>query len=180
MVEQDKMDVASNIILKHKLPEGRAFMNIAENACDVSKLYYHNRLYFFFNSELALKKDDKTSMRHLTRYNNGFYDYIAKKEYKSLSEWAADNGKTLNDILYGLNRDTNCYDCNLSGYVITRIMSYISLVKLLQYLDPSYIGEPVTEVKAIKKGVSVFEFNGLLTQLDAIRSTVESMKMRLD
>lgn len=173
------MDVATKIILKYELPEGRAFTNIAENA-SVNWESHYNRLYFFFKSELALKKEDKASMRHLTQYRNSFYDYIAKKEYKSLSEWAADNGKMLDDILYGLNRDINSYDYNSYTYLTTRITAYIPLLKLLQYLDPSYTGEPVAAVPTVKKGVSVFEFDALLAQLDAIRSTVESMKMRVD
>lgn len=175
------MDVASKIILAYRLPQSDNFLKLAENV-STDKFYYYYKLYFFFKSELALEKSDKASMRHLTLYRNGFYDYIARKEYKSLSQWAADNGKTLDDIVYGMNRtviDNNYTQFEKRSERI-HLTAYIPLMKLLQYLDPSYTGEPVVAVPAVKKGISVFEFDTLLTQLDAIRSTVDSMKMRLD
>jgi hypothetical protein len=170
------MDTASKIILKYELPEGLEFVNMSTHA-DKNNYWDYTRLYFFFKSELALKKDDeKKNIRHLTLYRKGFYDYTSKKEYKSLSEWAIDNGKMLDDIVYGINRDMREYSYSTREYVSTRKIAFIPLMQLLNYLEPSYIGEP----EPVNKRLTIFEFNELLYQLDAIRNKVEDMKMRLD
>lgn len=170
----DKMDVASKIILTKDLPDPSEFVNIADCADPRYEWEYYNS-YFYFKSELTLNDEErKKFIRHLTIYKDRFYDYIAKKEYKSLSEWATDNGKTLDDILYGINRDYP------HGF---RLTAYVSLNKLVIFMDNTYTGEPVVSdepVVEVKKGLTVFEFDTLLSQLDDIRKTVETMKMQID
>jgi len=79
--------------------------------------YYHPP-YFFFASELSVpgvpypRNEDnlatyaelkKTEIRHCIPNRKNYVDYVAGKEYNTLEEWAVDNGKTLDDILYGIN-----------------------------------------------------------------------------
>jgi len=74
--------------------------------------------YFFFASELSVpvvpypRTQDrveayaelkKTQIRHCIPNRKNYVDYVAGKEYNTLEEWAVDNGKTLSDILYGIN-----------------------------------------------------------------------------
>jgi hypothetical protein len=74
--------------------------------------------YFFFASELSVpavpyprtqdRIDEyaelkKTQIRHCIPNRKNYVDYVAGKEYNTLEEWAVDNGKTLSDILYGIN-----------------------------------------------------------------------------
>jgi len=74
--------------------------------------------YFFFASELSVtgvpypRNEEniatyaelkKTQIRHCIPNRKNYVDYVAGKEYNTLEEWAVDNGKTLDDILYGIN-----------------------------------------------------------------------------
>jgi hypothetical protein len=74
--------------------------------------------YFFFASELSVpavpypRNEEniatyaelkKTQIRHCIPNRKNYVDYVAGKEYNTLEEWAVDNGKTLSDILYGIN-----------------------------------------------------------------------------
>jgi len=74
--------------------------------------------YFFFTSEISVPavpyprnqetlaqyaELKKTEIRHCIPNRNSYVDYVAGKEYYTLEEWAADNGKTLGDIVYGIN-----------------------------------------------------------------------------
>jgi hypothetical protein len=74
--------------------------------------------YFFFASELSVpavpypRNEEnlatyaelkKTQIRHCIPNRKNYVDYVAGKEYNTLEEWALDNGKTLSDILYGIN-----------------------------------------------------------------------------
>jgi len=74
--------------------------------------------YFFFASELSVPavpyprnaeniatyaELKKTQIRHCIPNRKNYVDYVSGKEYNTLEEWAADNGKTLADVLYGIN-----------------------------------------------------------------------------
>lgn len=179
MSKNNNMDVASKIILNKRLPECDAFVRLAANAY-YEHSWKYTRLYFFFKSELDLAENDYDCKRHLTLYRKGFYDYIAKKQYNSLSEWAFDNGKTLNDILYGVNRDVFEYSHATGKHGMACYRAYVPLVSLLKYLDPSYSGEPVPAVQPAKEELNVFQFNSLLVQIDAIQNTVGNMKQQIE
>jgi hypothetical protein len=96
--------------------------------------------YFFFRSELdlpdvptwqeynQLKADH---IRHMIPYKGKYFDYITHQEYDTLNDWAVDNGKTLNDIVYGVNfvhRTSNA--CKQRGFV--------TLETLIKHLDPNF------------------------------------------
>ena len=74
--------------------------------------------YFFFASEISVpavpypRNEEtlaqyaelkKTQIRHCIPNRKNYVDYVAGKEYNTLHEWALDNGKTLDDIVYGIN-----------------------------------------------------------------------------
>ena len=74
--------------------------------------------YFFFVSEISVpavpypRNEEslaqyaelkKTQIRHCIPNRKNYVDYVAGKEYNTLHEWALDNGKTLDDIVYGIN-----------------------------------------------------------------------------
>ena len=74
--------------------------------------------YFFFASELSVpavpypRNEEniatyaelkKTQIRHCIPNRKNYVDYVSGKTYNTLEEWAVDNGKTLADVLYGIN-----------------------------------------------------------------------------
>ena len=73
------------------------------------------KLYFFNRIELTLPAQtlrERGLFRHCTFYskNNGdlvYFDYIVKKEFKTLSEWITDCDSTIENVLYGVNRFDN-------------------------------------------------------------------------
>jgi len=83
------------------------------------------KLYFFMKQELIMTLEtlrERGMFRHCTFYNknNGdevYFDYIVKKEFKTLYEWITDCGSTINDVLYGVNR----FDGHLSYVELTSI-----------------------------------------------------------
>ena len=67
--------------------------------------------YFFFKQEQEVQTTStreeynslKSQIHHLIPNKKGYYDYVAKKGYDSLVQWATENGKTMDDIMYGRN-----------------------------------------------------------------------------
>lgn len=134
----------------------------------------YTKLYFFFASELELNPTNdpvvysqmkKDSIRHLIPYKGRYFDYTVHKEYNTLEEWAADNGKTTSDVLYGVNRIYNSSE---------PIRAYITLIQLLQFLDPNYKSETVVEVTDKQKLLAQFDF--LLKQMNTLRATIEKLQ----
>jgi hypothetical protein len=78
--------------------------------------------YFFLDHELR----DPEIRRHCKIYKDKYFDYISKKEFNTLHEWAADSGGTLDNVLWGFRRPQE------------RIVSYISLRQLLTQLKISF------------------------------------------
>jgi hypothetical protein len=113
---------------------------------------WHNftRPYFFFDRELeheslvdeveyARLKNE--SIRHLIPYSGRYYDYIAQKEYNTLSEWAVDNGETLENIHYGVVKKHRKNAAN-------PIVDWVKLDLLMTYLEPNYNQAPVPNLLA--------------------------------
>jgi len=98
---------------------------------------YHDK-YFLFKQELEFQTTSnkeqydslKPQIRHIIPYKKGYYDYVAKKGYDSLEKWATDNGKTMEDIVYGRN---DIYV--ISGSPIRKTMT---LKELLDTLKPNW------------------------------------------
>ena len=114
--------------------------------------------YFFFNSETI--DSDPTTRRHCIPRRRKFVDYIAKKEYSTLEEWAEDNGKTLDDICYGR--------LGPIPYDHGRQFPSTTLEKLIKFLNPSKwenrkpdtdilerVDKILTEVQELKNAVLV-------------------------
>lgn len=131
----------------------------------------YEKPYFFFKSEINLNTTNdpvvysqmkKDSIRHLIPYKNGYFDYIIHKEYTTLRDWAEDNGKTLDDILYGVNR-VYCYT--------EPVRAYVTLNKLLKFLNPNYTGESVAEVSDKQKLLNQFDF--IMKQMTELREKLQ-------
>jgi hypothetical protein len=136
-----------------------------------------DKLYFFFDSELALENTydpnvysqmKKDSIRHLIPNKGRYYDYVAHKEYKTLKEWAEDNGKNVSNILYGLH---NVYSVHSGARLIS---AHITLNTLIKFLDPNYEGE--TQVEVTDKDKLLAQFDWLIKQMNAVRNQIETMK----
>jgi len=134
-------------------------------------------LYFFFRQELEnadsiveYQQRKKTTLRHLTIHNNKFYDYIAKKHYDTLADWAIENKKSLNDILYGIN--PAYHDAT---------DSYISLDDLLLSLNENWVWpeEHPANQEYTKHSQIVEEVNATLAkmkqEIDDIRNILSQM-----
>lgn len=141
------------------------------------KWYDFSKLYFFFDSELELKETQdpvvyaqmkNDSIRHLIPYKGRYFDYVANKEYKTLREWAEDNGKSLSNIRYGKHK------FYLRGSWDKVESAHISLDQLLKFLDPKYNGEPVVEVSDKEKLLAQFDF--LVEKMNELREKIEKMK----
>ena len=98
--------------------------------------------YYFFQQELDLRPTDSTwkymkdeHIRHLIHYKNKFYDYVTHKEYDGIEEWAADNGRQLTDIRYGVNKIRGEYALSPKQY-------YVDLLFLLQSANPAWTELP--------------------------------------
>ena len=91
------------------------FANIVNLSLDAT---INRSPYFFFASEISVpavpypRNEEtlaqyaelkKTQIRHCIPNRKNYVDYVAGKEYNTLHEWALDNGKTLDDIVYGIN-----------------------------------------------------------------------------
>lgn len=131
--------------------------------------------YFFFDSELDLpvQTDRKEyvelknkHIRHLIPYRGRYYDYIVNKEYNTLKEWADENGKNVSSICYGINRiyqNTSYFDC---------ANMYITLEKLLKFLDPNYTGEQPT--KNSEKELLLAELDTIIRKMRNLRDTLNN------
>lgn len=112
--------------------------------------------YFFLDNELDIGlnpinyRDHKKNgrMRHCKIEYGGYYDYIANKSFKTLSDWAKDCGSDVSKIRYGINR----------VYRTNGIHASVTLKRLLEYIGPVY--DPVE--KSVPVGTSDSQINDLL------------------
>ena len=112
--------------------------------------HHFERPYFFFNRELDYEsvvdeveyaKLKNESIRHLVPYSGRYYDYIVRKEYDSLNEWALENGETLDSIRYGVVKKHR-------NNALCPVVSWVTLWDLMTYLDPDYINDPPSDILA--------------------------------
>ena len=141
------------------------------------------KLYFFFKSELNVSPHQSTSdesynafkqknIRHLIPYKGHYYDYIVNKEYDTLEEWAIDNNQNVWDIVYGVNSVHNREPSR-------RVVEYITLDKLLEFLDPDYQGDvPILQLPISTHDIIqdvMTEINGMTQQLELMKSKLSSL-----
>lgn len=154
--------------------------------------YTQNDYYFFFDSELEiLSTSDRkiysrlkeTQLRHCIPYNGKFFDYIAKKEYATLEEWAADNGKSLDNICYGradIHFRTN--DPSRPEWWHKKpFVHFVTLSQLMKVLMPT---SDNTQIVYENDMTCIQEVNiptndkldDILRQIDAIRASLEALR----
>lgn len=125
--------------------------------------------YFFFASELSLtgvphprneenvaayNELKKTQIRHCIPNRKNYVDYVAGKTYKTLEEWAAENGKSLGEILYGINdihfhSNRDAWDCSQVYFItLETLMSYLTPKKRLSASLPNE--SPLTKNQRIR------------------------------
>jgi hypothetical protein len=116
--------------------------------------------YFFFASELSLagvphprneenlaayNELKKTQIRHCIPNRNNYVDYVAGKTYNTLEEWAVDNGKTLADVLYGINdihfhSNRDAWDCSQVYFItLETLVGHIMPQKKVVNADPAIV-----------------------------------------
>jgi hypothetical protein len=137
--------------------------------------HHFDRLYFFFESELDVPSvsDEKSyaslkreHIRHLVPYRGGYYDYIAHHEYATLKDWARDNGKSTDDICYGIIKK---HRNNASNPIV----AYVSLYTLVKHLDPSYEGEVTVDIPEVSdKEKLLAEFDDIIQQITRLREKI--------
>lgn len=135
---------------------------------------YGKNLYFFFRQELEIPaictgnvENDisayadlkKTTLRHLIPNKRSYYDYIVQKHYKTLAEWAEANGRTVDDILYGVNHIH--FDQN-------REQAYMPLKELLHMIAPNWVDAPQPDADADR-------FVLIRTKLDNMQALLNEM-----
>ena len=169
------MDIPTQIILKYVaenlfgLPSGHTYVETFGVKSLNRTINDFKRPYFFFKDEVT--SDDVTTFRHLTLYRKGFYDYLGKKEYNTMSEWAADNGKTLNDIVYGINRREKDY-----MDVVVHVTDYVPLAVLLKFLDSTYVENPTPTVSI--DAVEVY-CDSVISVIDAFRGLTVNFRNKV-
>ena len=96
--------------------------------------------YFFFRTELDLpvapnwteyNRLKAEHIRHMIPYKGKYFDYVTHREYDTLNDWAVDNGKTVNDIVYGVNFVHRTFDA-------CRQVGFVTLETLIRHLDPTF------------------------------------------
>lgn len=148
--------------------------------------------YFFFDSELEiLSTSDRkiysrlkeTQLRHCIPYKGKFFDYIVKKEYATLEEWAADNGKDVGNIYYG-RADIHFRTSNPAHTEWWRkkeFIHYVTFSQLMYFLMPKgsntqiVCEEEITcsqEAHVPTKDI----IDNVLRQLEAIRISLEGLR----
>lgn len=88
-------------------------------------LSYKTAPCFFLERELGRTARDlyaTNQYRHCKVYGGCFLDYIAKKEFKTLEDWVADCGSTMDQVLFGYNK----FDMRHSYIYLSQLMTAIS------------------------------------------------------
>ena len=100
--------------------------------------------HFYLKEELKVKTVEEYrvakqlgEIRHVVEYKGKWFDYIVKREFKTLSEWAIDAGGTINDVLYGTNR------ANIGHKPV-----FVTLDALLDHLG--YVHPPTVDIPTYK------------------------------
>lgn len=156
------------IISKHAVNREILHQKDLELLAGVSNTYtLSEQYYFFFESELSLSiPEDRKEyvemknkyIRHLIPYKGHYYDYVVNKEYDTLNDWAIDNNKTVDSILYGYN----------SRYShIPKV--YITLNKLLKFLNPKYTIPESNKITLLAR------MEVLIHELTDIMNTLQTM-----
>ena len=119
--------------------------------------------YLFLRKELEVTNVEKYrkaasegKIRHCKPYRGRWLDYTVKKEFKTLEDWVADAGDTMENVLYGVNRVhkgltaryvTLKWFLEYNGYVEDEVLdSFSDIMKNLEITDL-----PVHGVKCIVK-----------------------------
>lgn len=134
-----------------------------ENVGDTSKPY------FFLNKELNVRSvveynhaKQLGKIRHVIAYKGKWFDYIVKREFNTLSEWAIDAGGTIDDILFGVNR-VHELDHNKSTYdnPVYQTPVFVTLEALLDHLG--YVHPPTVKIPKLKR---LNTFTDIVRELD--------------
>jgi hypothetical protein len=117
--------------------------------------------HFFLDTELGIDlnplnyQDHKANgrIRHCKIDYSGYYDYIAKKEFDTLEEWAADCGSDVSHIRFGINR----------VYLPGGTHVSVSLQRLLDHIGPVYdqVQKPPAEEISDTKIVDLLRMKNL-------------------
>jgi hypothetical protein len=155
-----------------------------------------NDFYFFFKQELDNEPvyGDKTpenrakyaelkksSIRHMFPHRKGFFDYTTRNFYDTLSEWAADNGKKVEDICYGR---VNIYFVDKNMRWNSPFCKYITFNELAKFLDPNWESVQVVDLTTTDEDEpmtpetreTVDRVNGILDQINLLRLSVEALR----
>lgn len=145
--------------------------------------------YFFFKSELDVPRVlggkvsenvakyaelKKTSIRHLIPHKKGYFDYIVRKEYPTLEEWATQNGKTVNDICYG-RLDVHFLEEFYKpehAYWYEPRMAYITLNQLLKSIDSSWDPVQTVDIAVLEEPIDP----AIQTTLDRVNALMDIVK----
>lgn len=135
-----------------------ATLSTLANNDDRNWRYHGNACYFFLKKELDVASDNwdaakrRGDIRHCKPYRGQFMDYVVKKNFDTLEEWAADAGGSLDDVLYGTNRvHKQLWLLQDGTHTYTRQAGtpmYVELNVLLTHLG--YTRPPPVEVPAFR------------------------------
>jgi len=126
--------------------------------------------YFFFRTELDLpvapnwteyNRLKAEHIRHMIPYKGKYFDYVTHREYDTLNDWVVDNGKTLDDIVYGVNF---VHRVN-AGH---EQRGFVTLETLIKHLEPNF-----------QFNVNNAEFNKIQTELESIISRIQAISDKL-
>ena len=131
------------------------------------------KLYFFFKTEMAMPVPTTETehnelmeeyIRHMIPYKGKYFDYITHREYDTLLDWAVDNGKTLDDIVYGVNfvhRVTIGHEQR----------GFVSLDTLIKHLEPNF----QFNVKNADFAKIQIELETIISRIQAISDKLKSL-----
>jgi len=126
--------------------------------------------YFFFRTEMDVadspnweefNKLKTDTIRHMIPYKGKYFDYIVHQEYDTLLDWAVDNGKTLDDIVYGVN-----FVHNVAAGCKQRV--FVTLETLVKHHEPGF-----------QFNVKNVEFAKIQSELETIISRIQAISDKL-
>jgi hypothetical protein len=146
---------AVNIDYPNNWERRTALCNLYPGLDDV---YYYRNPSFFLSTEPVVQDLYKPAIRHCRpQKKGGYFDYIVKKQFNTLREWAIDAGGCLELVVWGVNRQGSRFTAPIAEF-----LGKLGYVAPMETESPSFDDELSTFLE--KMNISKI---GLLKQIVA-------------
>jgi len=127
---------------------------------EIDHVYYYRNPSFFLSTEPDVQDLYKPVIRHCRPHKKGgYFDYIVKKQFSTLREWAIDAGGSLDLVVWGVNRQ---------GYRFA-----LPIAELLEKLG--YVAPMETESPSFDDELSTFLEKMNISKIGLLKHIVASL-----